>query len=158
MKFVLDSFDISALETNNVRHSQRAPWLLLITRYRYWAFKIVHFLWKKLQWKMALILEHDYVVIGAGINGTWTALHLAKRGCRTLLIDQVFPGFGCWFLLGPLRNPFQFALPHSRGSSGGQTRIIRKAYDKQYLREMMNDAYSQWRGLEKTAGGIKLIE
>ena len=32
---------------------------------------------------------YDFIVIGAGINGSWTALHLAKRGKNVLLIEQV---------------------------------------------------------------------
>ena len=31
----------------------------------------------------------DYIVIGAGINGSWTAYHLSKRGFKVLLLDQV---------------------------------------------------------------------
>jgi 2-polyprenyl-6-methoxyphenol hydroxylase-like FAD-dependent oxidoreductase len=31
----------------------------------------------------------DIVVIGAGVNGSWTALHLAKQGFKTALLDQV---------------------------------------------------------------------
>ena len=34
-------------------------------------------------------LIYDTIVIGAGINGAWTAYHLAKRGERTLLLEQV---------------------------------------------------------------------
>ena len=30
----------------------------------------------------------DYIVIGAGINGSWTAYHLSKRGFKVLLLDQ----------------------------------------------------------------------
>ena len=30
----------------------------------------------------------DYIVIGAGINGSWTAYHLSKRGFKVLLVDQ----------------------------------------------------------------------
>ena len=33
--------------------------------------------------------KYDYVVVGAGINGCWTAYHLCKRGFKTLLVDQV---------------------------------------------------------------------
>ncbi len=33
--------------------------------------------------------EFDYIVVGAGINGSWSALHLAKQGFKTLLLDQV---------------------------------------------------------------------
>lgn len=42
----------------------------------------------------------------------------------------------------------QFPLPHSRGSSHGQSRVIRKAYAQTFYREMMDDAYDQWRNLE----------
>ena len=35
----------------------------------------------------------DAVVIGAGINGSWSALHLARNGHRTLLIEQVYKDF-----------------------------------------------------------------
>lgn len=34
-------------------------------------------------------LDYDHIVIGAGINGSWAALHLAKRGHKTLLLEQV---------------------------------------------------------------------
>ncbi len=34
-------------------------------------------------------LDFDYIVVGAGINGTWTAFHLAKKGYSTLLLEQV---------------------------------------------------------------------
>ena len=33
--------------------------------------------------------DYDYAVVGAGINGTFAALHLADRAHRTVLIDQV---------------------------------------------------------------------
>lgn len=50
---------------------------------------------------------------------------------------------------------FQFLLPHTRGSSHGQTRIIRKAYEQDYYISMMNQAYELWAQLEKEAG-VKL--
>ena len=31
----------------------------------------------------------DIIVIGAGVNGSWTALHLARQGFKTTLLDQV---------------------------------------------------------------------
>ena len=31
----------------------------------------------------------DVIVIGGGINGSWSALHLVKQGYKTILIDQV---------------------------------------------------------------------
>ena len=36
-----------------------------------------------------LSLDFDHIVVGAGINGAWTALHLAKRGAKTLILEQV---------------------------------------------------------------------
>lgn len=46
----------------------------------------------------------------------------------------------------------QFLLPHTRGSSHGQTRIIRKAYEQDFYIPMMHHAYQLWAQLEKEAG------
>ncbi|XP_019615165.1 PREDICTED: peroxisomal sarcosine oxidase-like isoform X2 [Branchiostoma belcheri] len=75
----------------------------------------------------------DAVVVGAGIEGSATAFHLAKNGCKTLLIEQ-------------------FPLPHSRGSSHGASRIIRKAYVQQHYARMMNEAYPIWEQVERETG------
>ena len=40
--------------------------------------------------------DRTHIVIGAGIIGSWTAWHLQKNGCKTVLIDN-------------------FPLPHTRG-------------------------------------------
>ncbi|XP_055514121.1 peroxisomal sarcosine oxidase isoform X2 [Leucoraja erinacea] len=72
--------------------------------------------------------EVDTIVIGAGIQGSYTAYHLSKHS-KTLLIDQ-------------------FALPHARGSSHGQTRIIRNVYAKTYYTAMMTECYQLWKQLE----------
>lgn len=80
----------------------------------------------------------DVTVIGAGINGSWTALHLAKQGYKTILVEQ-------------------FPLPHTRGSSHGQSRGIRKAYAEPFLTAMMQDAYNQWHQLESQSG-VKLLK
>ena len=53
--------------------------------------------------------HYDHIVVGAGINGCWAAYHLARRGSSVLLLEK-------------------FPLPHSRGSSHGQSRGIRRAY------------------------------
>ncbi|XP_034758722.2 peroxisomal sarcosine oxidase-like isoform X1 [Acipenser ruthenus] len=74
----------------------------------------------------------DCIVLGAGIQGSYTALHLAKNKKRTLLVEQ-------------------FVLPHSRGSSHGHTRIIRKAYEQDYYTRMMSECYQLWAQLEKEA-------
>ncbi|KAI4886517.1 hypothetical protein NFI96_024885 [Prochilodus magdalenae] len=76
--------------------------------------------------------EYDCIVIGAGIQGSFTAYHLAKNKKKTLLLEQ-------------------FILPHSRGSSHGQTRIIRKAYPEDYYSHMMEESYALWAQLESEA-------
>ena len=47
---------------------------------------------------------------------------------------------------------FQFPLPHSRGSSHGQSRGIRTAYKEPFLAAMMADAFQQWKNLENESG------
>lgn len=51
----------------------------------------------------------DVIVVGTGGIGSAAAFHLASRGLRVLGLDQ-------------------FPPVHDRGSSHGQTRLIRKAY------------------------------
>ena len=51
----------------------------------------------------------DVVVAGAGGMGTAAAAHLARRGASVLALDR-------------------FPVGHARGSSHGQTRLIRLAY------------------------------
>uniref|UniRef100_A0A8C5LFT7 Peroxisomal sarcosine oxidase n=1 Tax=Jaculus jaculus TaxID=51337 RepID=A0A8C5LFT7_JACJA len=76
---------------------------------------------------------YDAIVIGAGIQGCFTAYHLAKHGKRVLLLEQ-------------------FLLPHSRGSSHGQSRIIRKAYSDDFYTKMMHECYQTWAQLERETG------
>ena len=33
--------------------------------------------------------EFDFIVVGAGINGSWTGYHLAKLNKKVLVIEQV---------------------------------------------------------------------
>ncbi|XP_053313029.1 peroxisomal sarcosine oxidase [Spea bombifrons] len=74
--------------------------------------------------------KYDCIVIGAGIQGSFTAYHLAKSGKKTLLLEQ-------------------FPLPHSRGSSHGQTRIIRRAYPEDFYTDMMEECYQLWAEVER---------
>ena len=67
---------------------------------------------------MPAAATYDVVVIGAGVFGAWTALHLAKRNQRVLLVDAYGPA-------------------HSRASSGGETRIIRMSYGP-------DEIYTRW--------------
>ncbi|KAM9318077.1 peroxisomal sarcosine oxidase [Pholidichthys leucotaenia] len=77
--------------------------------------------------------QFDCIVIGAGVQGSFTAYQLAKRNKKTLLLEQ-------------------FILPHTRGSSHGQTRIIRKAYDQNFYIHMMEECYKLWAQLESETG------
>ncbi|XP_075576179.1 peroxisomal sarcosine oxidase [Pelecanus crispus] len=76
---------------------------------------------------------YDAIVIGAGIQGSFAAYHLAQRHRDTLLLEQ-------------------FILPHSRGSSHGQSRITRSAYPRALYARMMPDSFRLWQRLEAEAG------
>ncbi|XP_063415732.1 peroxisomal sarcosine oxidase-like [Mytilus trossulus] len=74
---------------------------------------------------------YDTIVVGAGIEGSATAYHLAKQGQKILQLEQ-------------------FPLPHNRGSSHGQSRITRKAYGpKEHYTVMMKEAFKLWEVLER---------
>ncbi|XP_029373811.1 peroxisomal sarcosine oxidase [Echeneis naucrates] len=85
---------------------------------------------------MSAAEDFDCVVVGAGVQGSFTAHQLAQKNQRTLLLDQ-------------------FVLPHTRGSSHGQTRIIRKAYEQDFYTHMMEECYALWAQLERETG-VKL--
>ncbi len=72
---------------------------------------------------------YDVAVVGAGVFGAWTALHLARSGKRVLLLDAYGPG-------------------HSRSSSGDESRIIRMGYgaDEIYTRWSMR-SLAKWKEL-----------
>ncbi|XP_074016818.1 peroxisomal sarcosine oxidase [Numenius arquata] len=76
---------------------------------------------------------YDAIVIGAGIQGSFAAYHLTQRHRDTLLLEQ-------------------FILPHSRGSSHGQSRITRSAYPRVSYARMMPDSFRLWQRLEAEAG------
>jgi sarcosine oxidase len=77
----------------------------------------------------------DTVVIGLGVMGSAALRSLAARGVHTLGIERFQPG-------------------HDRGSSHGETRIIRLSYFEHpsYVRLLL-EAYPLWRELEAKAGG-----
>jgi len=83
---------------------------------------------------------HDVAVIGAGVFGAWTALHLAKRGQQVVLIDAYGPA-------------------HSRASSGGESRIIRMGYgaDEIYTRWSQRSLV-QWKQLFAARAQEKLFQ
>jgi sarcosine oxidase len=78
--------------------------------------------------------NYDVIVLGTGGVGSAAAFHMAKRGAKVLGIDQ-FPG------------------GHDRGSSHGETRVIRQAYfeHSDYVPLLLR-AYELWRELESDVG------
>ncbi|RUS86889.1 hypothetical protein EGW08_005368 [Elysia chlorotica] len=76
---------------------------------------------------------YDVIVVGAGIEGSASAYNLAKDGKKVLLLEQ-------------------FSLPHTRGSSHGQSRITRYAYAMDFYVRMMVDAFPMWATLQEEAG------
>lgn len=82
----------------------------------------------------------DVIVVGAGGMGTAAAWQLARRGARVLALDRFPPA-------------------HDRGSSHGQTRLIRQAYYEHpdYVPLLLR-AYDSWRELEAASGRRLLVE
>lgn len=78
--------------------------------------------------------RYDAIVLGLGAMGTAAAFALAKRGRRVLGLEQ-------------------HAIGHDRGSSHGQTRVIRMAYYEHpdYV-PLLRRAYDLWYELEQRTG------
>ena len=78
--------------------------------------------------------KFDVVILGAGGMGSSALYHLARKGKRVCAIDQFNP-------------------PHDRGSSHGQTRIIRQAYYEHpnYV-PLLKRSYQLWEELERESG------
>jgi len=69
----------------------------------------------------------DVAVIGAGVMGNWTALHLREMGLSVVLIDQYGPG-------------------NSRSSSKGEIRGMRLTYgDQEHEMLWARDACERWK-------------
>jgi sarcosine oxidase len=83
---------------------------------------------------MAESSTYDVVVVGAGVFGSWTAWHLAKRKLKVLVLDA-------------------YGAAHARASSGGETRIIRMSYaaDEIYTRWSQR-SLAQWKELSAACG------
>ena len=82
--------------------------------------------------------SYDAIVVGAGVEGSATAMWLARKGVKTLLLEQ-------------------FELGHTRGSSHGGSRIIRYNYPEAFYVEMMKSAYPMWADIERETQ-MKLVE
>jgi len=86
-------------------------------------------------------MEHfDAIVIGTGGMGAAALMHLATRGVRVCGLDRFPPG-------------------HDRGSSHGQTRLIRMAYFEHpdYV-PLLRRAYELWHELGDLSGRRLLVE
>ena len=75
--------------------------------------------------------KFDVIVVGTGGVGSAALYHLASRGVRVLGLDQ-------------------FSQAHSRGSSHGQSRIIRQAYFEHpdYV-PLLLEAYQLWEDVQQ---------
>jgi sarcosine oxidase len=76
---------------------------------------------------------YDTIVIGAGAIGSSTALALARRGQKVLLLEQ-------------------FTVPHEFGSHHGHSRIFRFAYDDPDYARLAMRSLEYWRRLERETG------
>lgn len=78
--------------------------------------------------------RYDVIVLGAGGVGSAALYELSRRGVRALGIDRFQP-------------------PHDRGSSHGETRVIRQAYFEHpdYV-PLLKESYRLWRELEAATG------
>jgi sarcosine oxidase len=78
--------------------------------------------------------SYEAIVVGLGGMGSATLYHLARRGVRTLGLEQFGPG-------------------HALGSSHGDSRIIRETYFEhpQYV-PIVQRAHELWRELERVSG------
>lgn len=81
---------------------------------------------------------HDVIVLGLGGMGSAALYHLARRGLRALGLEQ-------------------FGLAHDRGSSHGDTRIIRTAYFEHpdYV-PLLRRARAEWEALQRESGAALL--
>jgi sarcosine oxidase len=79
-------------------------------------------------------MQADVAVIGVGAMGSMALWRLASRGARVVSFERFEPG-------------------HERGSSHGESRIIRTAYYEgpQYV-PLVQDAVTLWRQLERESG------
>jgi len=72
-------------------------------------------------------------VVGAGIMGACAAYELRRAGARVTVFEQ-------------------FDIDHDRGSSFGDSRIIRRFYDDVFYTRLAAAAYPLWRALEARTG------
>jgi monomeric sarcosine oxidase len=76
---------------------------------------------------------YDVIVLGLGVMGSGAAYHLAKDGQSVLGLEQ-------------------FELDHRNGSSYGESRIIRYAYDHPAYVQLAKSVFHLWHDLEHESG------
>lgn len=80
----------------------------------------------------------DVIVLGLGAMGSAAAMHLARRGARVLGLERFGPA-------------------HDRGSSHGESRLIRKAYfESPAYVPLLERSYALWDALSADAGATLL--
>ena len=75
----------------------------------------------------------DVVVVGMGVHGASAVDALARRGLRVVALEQ-------------------FEAGHDRGSSHGETRMIRRAYPSPVWSGLVDGAYEAWESLAARVG------
>lgn len=77
--------------------------------------------------------DFDVAVIGCGLAGSATAWAAAQRGASVLVLEQFEPR-------------------HTRGSSHGSSRIVRRAYGDVLYTRLAGEAFELWREVEQQSG------
>ena len=85
-----------------------------------------------------MIQDFEHIIIGAGGMGSAAAYQLARAGRSVLLLEQ-------------------FHVGHARGSSHGQSRIVRLSYHHPDYVRLAQQAYRLWAELEQDAGEKLLL-
>jgi monomeric sarcosine oxidase len=83
--------------------------------------------------------SYDLIIVGAGAMGSAAAYYAAKQGAKVLLLER-------------------YDIDHQMGSSYGQSRIIRYAYDHLAYIPLARAAYQDWAALEAEAGETLYIK
>lgn len=84
-------------------------------------------------------MSREIAVVGAGFAGLGTAYELAKRGHQPLLIER-------------------FEVGHTRGSSHGDSRIVRLAHDNVADVREAAEALRRWRSWERELDAVLLAQ
>lgn len=78
------------------------------------------------------------IIVGAGVVGTMAAWRIARAGHEVIVLEQ-------------------FTLDHDRGSSYGDSRVVRSVYPDAFYTALMRDAYELWHELQSHFPDDKLF-